>query len=118
MIERLESPWPLWMGIRGFRFVWHGNWADPEIVWHNYAMNINYIEMPMWEFFRDTCEERGIEANEDNFEIFCKENVHLMREYAQMAIDKGEAYRLKRVRFSTLFCSQNAPEIIALPSKD
>lgn len=118
MIERLESPWPLWMGIRGFRFVWHGNWADPEIIWHNYAMNIYHIKNPIRDDFYDDCDMRGIEANEDNFVTFCKENVHLMREYAQMAIDNGNAYRVKRVRFSTLFCSQNAPEIIALPSKD
>ena len=53
--------------------------------------------MPMWENFSDACKEEGIEENEDNFEIFCKENVHRMREYAQMTIDNGSAYRVKRV---------------------
>ena len=116
-MAKSKSPWPLWMGIRGFRFVWHGEWSDPEIVWHNYAMNINDIEMPMWDNFVEACQEEGIEENEDNFEIFCKENVHRMREYAQMTIDNGSAYRVKRVRFSNLFCSPNAAELITLPAK-
>lgn len=95
-MTKSKSPWPLWMGIRGFRLVWHGEWSDPEVIWHNYAMNINYIEQPMWKNFEEACKEDGIEENEDNFEIFCKENVHRMREYAQMTIKEGLAERIRR----------------------
>lgn len=105
------------MGIYGFRFVYHGDWADPEIVWHGHAMNKCEVEDPMWEIYHEDCKENGNEPNEDGFVRFCKDNVETMREYAQMAIDCGKAYRVKRIRWSQLLFSSNAPELIAVPAR-
>ncbi len=105
-----DYSWPLWMGIRGFRFVWHGEWSDPEIVWHGYAMNIHDVEDAMWDLYREQCKEEGTEETDEDFVRFCKANVESMREYAQWCIDCGDAYRIRRVRFeSRLFCVDVVP---------
>ena len=105
------------MGIYGFRFVYHGDWADPEIVWHGYAMNICEIEDPMWALFCEVCDETGIEQSDENFMAFCKKEVWRMREYAQMAIDCGHAYRVKRLRWTSLLFSRDSPALVAVPAK-
>ncbi len=84
------------MGIRGFYFVWHGEWADSEIVWHGYAMNIHEIEDPMWSEFCEMCKESDIEQTDENFISFCRKEVWRMREYAQNVISCGGARKIKR----------------------
>lgn len=116
-MKKNKLPWPLWMGIYGFRFVSHGEWSDPEIIWHGYAMNMHEVEDPMWALFCEVCDETGLEQSEENFMAFCKKEVWRMREYAQMAIDCGQAYKVKRVSFKTLLFSKNAPTLIAVPAK-
>ena len=94
------------MGIRGFRFVDHGAWADPEIVWHGYAMNVHYVEDAMWEMYCEQCRDEGLGKTDDGFVRFCKVEVEKMRELAQMTIDYGNAERIKRVRFGKCFPSR------------
>ena len=115
-MKKRTSPWPSWMGIRGFRFVYHGSWADPEIVWHGHAMNIGYVEDPMWGLYSENCRETSSKESEDGFEAFCKKNVDRMREYAQWAIDEGLARRIHRLRFEHHLFSDDAPSIVAVPA--
>ena len=86
------------MGIRGFRFVWHGEWSDPEVVWHGRAMNMYSIEEPMWADFCEAADENGWEPTEENFEKFCRKETWRLREYAQAVIDRGCAYRVEGLR--------------------
>lgn len=104
------------MGIRGFYFVWHGAWSDPEIVWHNYAMNMHEVEDPMWEYYAERCKEDNTETTDEGFVQFCKDEVDMMREYAQMAIDCGNAYRVGRVTYDVLLFSHETPRVIAVPA--
>lgn len=30
---------PLWCGVEGTRYIWHGEWADPEIYYDGYLFN-------------------------------------------------------------------------------
>ena len=41
--RKTKDIWPLWMGIRGFRFVYRGDWNDPEVVWHGHVMNAHAL---------------------------------------------------------------------------
>lgn len=103
------------MGIYGFRFVYHGDWADPEIVWHGHSMNIHEIEDPMWGDFCEKCDELGIERSEENFVEFCKKERWRMREYAQNAIHYGIAKRVRGVRFEMSLFSHDSPTLRTYP---
>ena len=113
---KAKERWPRWMGIRGFYFVYHGSWSDPEIVWHNHAMNIHDVEDPRWDVYAETCRDEGTTPTNDGFVQFCKDEVERMREYAQMVIDCGNARRIRRVTFESHLFSDDAPCIVAVPA--
>ena len=70
-------------GIYGIRFISHGAWSDPELVWHGKSFNYYDLETPLWETYRDECQENGLEPDENIFEIWVKKNAALAREYLQ-----------------------------------
>lgn len=105
------------MGIYGFRFIYHGDWADPEIVWHGYAMSTWYVEEPMWECYCEMCNEQGLEQTDEGFVAYCKKNVEQLRDYAQAAIENGNAYRVKRLRWESHLFSSDAPRIVPVPAR-
>ncbi|WP_406044103.1 hypothetical protein [Succinimonas sp.] len=74
-------------GIRGIQFISHGEWADPELIWHGRSFNYYDIEMPLWEVYREECDERGERPDEIIFETWVKKNAYLAREYLQNLLD-------------------------------
>ena len=109
-------PWPRWMNIRGFRFIYHGCWSDPEIAWHGHMMNIHDLEDPMWELYQEYCQERDVQTTEKGFVTFCRRNADTLREFAQDLIDNGQAQRIRRIRFETHIFSDDALRIVAVPA--
>ena len=114
--NKTKSPWPLWMGIHGFRFVHHGDWADPEIIWHGHAMNIHAVEDPMWEIYAERCRETGAEATEERFVRFCRSERHLLSEYARQTINSGCATRVQGTRLTYSPFSHGTPCIRVQPA--
>lgn len=39
-------------GVPGSRFIWHGEWSDPEIEWDGELINYNEFEDNLWYMFR------------------------------------------------------------------
>lgn len=116
-MRKTNDIWPLWMGIRGFRFVYRGDWSDPEVVWHGYVMNAHALQDEMWALYEDRCKEAGVQPDDDKFVQFCKDNVEGLREYAQMFIDSGEARRFTgAIRYRTDWFSKGAPVLRAIPA--
>lgn len=70
-------------GIYGIRFISHGAWSDPELVWHGKSFNYYDLETPLWETYRDECQENGLEPDENVFETWVKKNAYLSREILQ-----------------------------------
>ena len=72
----------MWHGVPGAIFVWHGEWADPEIYYdyggEQYVINGSEAEDSLWDYFKEYCEENGINPDEHyNDEVygnFAKEN--------------------------------------------
>ena len=60
-------------GVPGSTFIWHGEWADPEVLWKGVELNVNDIEDGMWESYKDACEENGDKPTDDGFETWLKE---------------------------------------------
>lgn len=116
-MRKTKDIWPLWMGIKGFRFVYHGDWSDPEVVWHGHVMNAHALEDAMWELYEERCKEEEVKTTEDGFVQFCKDEVECLREFAQNLIDCGQARRFDgRLRYRTDWFSKDAPVLRAIPA--
>lgn len=53
---------PNWMGIKGIKFIWHNEWADPELQYKGKLVSCTLVQDTMWERFY---EETGSEDDED-----------------------------------------------------
>jgi hypothetical protein len=67
-------------GIYGIRFIWHGEWSDPEIIWHGKSFNYYDLENTLWSYYQE-------EQNPLDFEIWVKKNAALAREILQNLLD-------------------------------
>lgn len=61
-------------GIYGMRFVYRGAWNDPEIIWHGHTFNYYDVETPLYEMFREECD------NDETFPAWVKKHAYLARE--------------------------------------
>ena len=60
--------YPYMLGIKGIQFVWHGEWADPEVIIKRKVFNYWDIEEIMWEIVED---DYNVKFN-DNVDKFHK----------------------------------------------
>ena len=74
-----------WYGIEGIGFVWHGEWADPEIEYKGKRFSCFIVEDTMWERFRQECPE----ANEDKFDEYMWEKANDVIELCDLVIEGG-----------------------------
>lgn len=74
-------------GIRGIHFVYHGEWADPELIWHGKSFNYFDVENSLWELFQEDCKENKIQIDENIFPKWVKKNAYLSRELLQNLMD-------------------------------
>lgn len=64
---------PSWFyGIYGIRYVSHGCWSDPELVWHGKSFNYYDVETYFWWSYNEECEETGTQPDEDKFADWMK----------------------------------------------
>ena len=66
----VPKEYPNWYGIESIGFIWHNEWADPEIEYKGRTCSCYIIEDTMWERFR----EEYPEADENDFEQYMWEN--------------------------------------------
>lgn len=74
-------------GIYGIRMIWHGAWSDPELIWHGKSFNYYDVETPLWDDYKEDCNECGTQPTENGFELWVKKNAYLAREYLQNLLD-------------------------------
>lgn len=67
-----------WLGIRGIRYINHGEWSDPEIRYKNIVINYYDLEDYVCNAMR---EENKCPDNETDFENWCKENARAIKGY-------------------------------------
>lgn len=67
-------------GIYGIRFVWHGEWSDPELIWHGKSFNYYDVENTLYSYYSE-------EKSPLDFEIWVKKNAYLAREILQNLLD-------------------------------
>ena len=95
-IARLQSKeLPNYCGIEDVGFVWHNEWADPELEYQGQRTNLHDVEDIMWE--RYTTESPEPNYYEPNGEIISRE----WQRYADKFVDYvkehvNEVYELLR----------------------
>ena len=55
-------------GVPGTIYVWHGEWADPTIIYKNQEINVNDIDNLLWSDYKEACEEYGDLPTDAGFE--------------------------------------------------
>lgn len=60
-------------GVPSSTYIWHGEWADPEVLWDGVELNVTDIEEGLWYSYKDDCEERGENPTEQGYEAWLKE---------------------------------------------
>lgn len=82
--------YPDWYGIPGIGYIWHNEWADPEIEYDGKRFSCHIVEDTMWERYREECYERDEEPDEDKFGDYMRENADEVRELARIAAESRE----------------------------
>ena len=55
-------------GIPGTRFIWHGEWSDPEVEYQGKLYNGNSLEDTLWSIYRTECEADGKGPSEEEYD--------------------------------------------------
>lgn len=87
---------PNYCGIDGIKFIWHGEWSDPEIEYKGKRCNVHDIEDSMWAMYRETYPEPDYKdrqvytAYEDYFSTYMQENADMVRELCEEVLFGSE----------------------------
>lgn len=65
----------LYRNIKGTRYIWHGEWSDPEVRYKRHSFNINDIEDLLWERYTEECKyELNITPTNTGYEEWLDEH--------------------------------------------
>lgn len=86
---------PDWYGIKGIKFIWHGEWSDPEIEFRGKRCSCYIIEDTMWENWIH--DDDGIliperEDDEDGFEQYMRDNAEEVKYLCTIVLFPEEVY--------------------------
>lgn len=89
VLKANDKPLPNWYGIEGIKFIWHNEWADPEIEYKGRRCSCYIVEDTMWYDYTHDDEDNEIPSElcpEDGFEEYMKENADVVRELCELAL--------------------------------
>ena len=61
-----------WRGVKGTKYIWHGEWSDPEIWYNGELYNANDIEDGLWEWYKEYCQENNEKPTDEGYEEWVK----------------------------------------------
>ena len=64
-------------GIEDIQFIHHGDWNDPELIYHNHSYNYYLVENALWDLYRESIDGK---PNENDFAIWVGENADCVRD--------------------------------------
>lgn len=76
-----------WMGIKGARWIWHGEWADPEVVYRGYCLDYFDIEQGLLELYR---QENPGDRNDEGFDDWMREHPDDVKDQLDLLADAAE----------------------------
>lgn len=66
-----------WLGIRGIRFIYHGEWSDPELQYK--GKTVNFWDIETWAYYAMKDEDKNPD-NPEEFTNWCRENAQSIKE--------------------------------------
>ena len=76
-----EKDHPNWYGIPNIKFIWHNEWADPEIEYKGKRCSCYIVEDTMWERYT----EEG-NSDVDKFAEYMRDNADGVYELCELAL--------------------------------
>lgn len=58
----------MWHDVPGTTFIYHGEWADPEVWYDNEEINGSELEDYAWEEYKIDCQEEGKKPTEQEYD--------------------------------------------------
>lgn len=86
----VPKEYPDWYGIPNIGFIYHNDWADPEIEYDGEILNSHIVEDSMWSIYTEDCEETGKKSNTDEFAIYMKEHADDVYYLIELALGRIE----------------------------
>lgn len=85
----IPKSYPNWYGFADIGFIWHGEWADPELEFDGRQFNVHLVEDALYDCY---CEYRNddsdiVENNDDAFDTWVYNNPDLVHEYCEYAVN-------------------------------
>lgn len=69
-------------GIKDIKFVWHGEWADPELIYKGHSFNYWEVEDALWgEYVEQECKGKADKGNDYEFASWLKKNTDYVYGY-------------------------------------
>ena len=76
-----------YLGIKGVKFIYHGEWSDPEIIYKNRTFNMHDVEDVLWNEFQAMTNNTG---NFDEFVQWLHDNPYLVTDWLDDLIASSE----------------------------
>lgn len=67
-----------WLGIRGIRFINHGEWSDPELQYK--GKTVNFWDVEDWAYY-EMKYDNGNPDDPEEFVKWCKRNAPIIKDY-------------------------------------
>lgn len=83
-------------GVPGIKFIWHGEWSDPEVEYKGIRFDYYDLEDPLWDEYKSEMEEEGKKADMSEFDDWVYDNKDLVYEFAEHMIAPMEDSRKSR----------------------
>ena len=90
--EIFATPKPnkLYCGVPDVYFIYHGEWADPEIMYQGKYFNLPMdVEEPLWSYYKEYCEENGFDVIEEDFGEYVETHPDDVYEILNNLIESG-----------------------------
>lgn len=69
-------------GIPNIEFVWHGEWADPELIYKGHSFNYWDVEDALWgDYVEQECEGNADKGDDYAFALWLKKNTDYVYGY-------------------------------------
>lgn len=84
------KPKKLYCNLSDVYFIWHGEWADPEVMYEDKLFNLPmYVETPLYDYYCEYCKENGIKESDNGFAEYVENHSYDVYEMLNNLIEAG-----------------------------
>lgn len=87
---------PYFLGIKGIEFVWHGEWADPEVIYKNRSFDVWSVQEELEDAYDAYVRDRLIRPYKGGWEEWAKKNPRSVKALLDDWVYQGVGKPIKR----------------------